>query len=115
MIGNVSSGLRLRGTNHQRLTSTLRGRLRIPTMCSCSRPDFTIHYAVLGLTPFASKSDVKQAYKRLALKYHPDVHKGEDVPAKDKAFLEIKSAYELHMISNSLTASKLLLFQELLA
>ena len=95
MIGSGSNGLRLRGTNHHQLTSTQRRRLRSPIICSCSRPDFTTHYAVLGLTPFASKSDVKQAYKRLTLKYHPDVYKGEDVPAKDKPFMEIKSAYEV--------------------
>ncbi|XWS24782.1 hypothetical protein CRYUN_Cryun27aG0013900 [Craigia yunnanensis] len=97
MIGSAGSGLRLRGTNHHQLTSTQRRRLRIPIKCSCFRADFTTHYAVLGLTPFASKSDVKQAYKRLALKYHPDVYKGEDVPAKDKPFMEIKSAYECLM------------------
>ncbi|KAK6246568.1 DnaJ domain - like 10 [Theobroma cacao] len=95
MIGNGSSRLRLRGANHQQLTSTRRG-LRIPIICRCF-PNFTTHYALLGLTPFASKSDVKQAYKRLALKYHPDVYKGEDVPGKDKAFREIKSAYECLM------------------
>lgn len=89
-----SSGLRVRGTKqHHQLTSTR--RLRISTICSYSRPDFTTHYAVLGLTPFASKSDVKQAYKSLALKYHPDVYKGEDSPAKP--FTEIKSAYECLM------------------
>ncbi|XVF63318.1 hypothetical protein PTKIN_Ptkin09bG0078300 [Pterospermum kingtungense] len=98
MIG--SSGLRLRGTSHHNwTTSSRRRRVRISTICSYSRPDLTTHYAVLGLTPFASKSDVKQAYKRLALKYHPDVYKGEDGhgPAKDNkaaAFTEIKSAYE---------------------
>ncbi|XP_042475812.1 chaperone protein DnaJ isoform X1 [Macadamia integrifolia] len=55
---------------------------------------FSDEFAVLGLTPFASKADVKQAYKRLALKYHPDVMKGENLPEKQDIFREIKSSYE---------------------
>ncbi|KAL5704131.1 hypothetical protein ACHQM5_022603 [Ranunculus cassubicifolius] len=51
-------------------------------------------FAVLGLTPFASKSDVKHAYKRLALKYHPDVIKEDNGQEKQEVFREIKSAYE---------------------
>ncbi|XVF30066.1 hypothetical protein REPUB_Repub16aG0024900 [Reevesia pubescens] len=99
MIGNGSSGLILRGTNHQQFTSpqAQQRRLKIPIICRCSPPEFTTHYAVLGLTSFASKSEVKQAYKRLSLKYHPDVYKGEDFPAKDQAFREIKSSYECLM------------------
>ncbi|KAF6167102.1 hypothetical protein GIB67_041357 [Kingdonia uniflora] len=55
---------------------------------------FSGEYAVLGLTPLASKSDVKQAYRRLALKYHPDVTKGDNAQEKQHLFQEIKSAYE---------------------
>ncbi|XP_021288857.1 curved DNA-binding protein isoform X2 [Herrania umbratica] len=104
MMANGSSRLGLRGTNHQQLTSARRV-LRIPIICRCS-PDFTTRYALLGLTPFASKSDVNRAYKRLALKYHPDVYKGEDVPCKDKAFKEIKSAYEPCGLANILAIFK---------
>ncbi|KAF3519823.1 hypothetical protein DY000_02063702, partial [Brassica cretica] len=59
---------------------------RFPTRCSS--PDLS-HYRVLGLTPFASQAEVKRAFKRLALKYHPDVQKGQE-----KDFKEIISAYE---------------------
>ncbi|KAK9743281.1 hypothetical protein RND81_03G228800 [Saponaria officinalis] len=64
--------------------------VRFPTRCLSDFND----YAVLGLTPFASKSDVKFAYKRLALKCHPDVIKGEHLGEKNQTFREIKSAYE---------------------
>jgi len=30
------------------------------------------HYKTLGLNPDASASDIKKAYRKLALKYHPD-------------------------------------------
>ncbi|XP_019708422.1 uncharacterized protein [Elaeis guineensis] len=55
---------------------------------------FSGEFATLGLTPSASKSDVKRAYKRLALKYHPDVMRGEKGVQEEEAFKEIKSAYE---------------------
>ncbi|XP_058097717.1 chaperone protein dnaJ 8, chloroplastic [Magnolia sinica] len=51
-------------------------------------------FRVLGLTPLASKSDVKHAYKRLALKYHPDVIREENSRHKPDIFKDIKSAYE---------------------
>ncbi|KAK9167732.1 hypothetical protein Scep_002923 [Stephania cephalantha] len=59
-----------------------------------SRP-FSDDFSVLGLSPFASKFDVKQAYKRLALKYHPDVIRGDNLRDKQDMFKDIKSAYEV--------------------
>ncbi|EOA35884.1 hypothetical protein CARUB_v10021139mg [Capsella rubella] len=78
-------------TNHPGSTiQTGSNRLiRFPTRCSS--PDLS-HYTILGLTPLASQTEVKRAFKRLALKYHPDVHKGQD-----KDFKDIKSAYECLM------------------
>ncbi|GMH00339.1 hypothetical protein Nepgr_002178 [Nepenthes gracilis] len=64
--------------------------VRFPTRCSSAIND----YAVLGLGPLSSKSDVKRTYKRLALKYHPDVLRTENAAEKHVMFREIKSAYE---------------------
>ncbi len=49
-------------------------------------------YEVLGLSRDASERDVKKAYKRLAMKYHPDRNKGDDA---DEKFKEVKLAYEV--------------------
>ncbi|CAA7052402.1 unnamed protein product [Microthlaspi erraticum] len=70
-------------------TDHTRWLIRFPTRCS---PPDVSQYTILGLTPFASQAEVKRAFKRLALKYHPDVHKGQE-----KDFKEIKSAYECLM------------------
>lgn len=50
------------------------------------------YYQILGLKPGASKAEVKRAYRKLALKYHPDVYKGENGQAK---FVEITEAYQV--------------------
>lgn len=50
------------------------------------------YYDVLGVSRDSSKEDIKQAYRRLARKYHPDVNK--DAGAED-TFKEINRAYEV--------------------
>ena len=47
-------------------------------------------YAVLGLTPDASEEEVKNAYRKLAMQYHPDRNPGDKV-AEEK-FKEINAA-----------------------
>ncbi|EFJ23074.1 hypothetical protein SELMODRAFT_8923, partial [Selaginella moellendorffii] len=49
-------------------------------------------YSMLGIRPGDSKQDLKRAYRRLALQYHPDVCKGDHCAPK---FQEINAAYEL--------------------
>src|SRR5690242_3339850 len=55
--------------------------------------DFKDYYATLGIPKTASEKDVKQAYRKLARKFHPDVNPG-DKSAESK-FKEINEAYEV--------------------
>lgn len=58
-----------------------------------SRKDFfeKDYYAILGLTPRATEEDIKKAYRRLALQYHPDRNPGN--VAAEERFKEISVAY----------------------
>lgn len=50
------------------------------------------YYELLGLKKDASEAEIKKAYRKLAMEWHPDRHKG-DKTAEDK-FKEINKAYE---------------------
>lgn len=49
-------------------------------------------YALLGLAPGASSSDIKRAYRRLARRYHPDINPGDR--AAESLYQRISEAYE---------------------
>lgn len=51
------------------------------------------YYKVLGVTRTATESEIKKAYRRLAMKYHPD-RNPNDREAEEK-FKEAKEAYEV--------------------
>jgi molecular chaperone DnaJ len=51
------------------------------------------YYAVLGVQPNASHSDIRKAYRKLAQKYHPDTNQG-NTSAEDR-FKEISQAYDV--------------------
>ncbi len=51
------------------------------------------YYEVLGVGKSADEREIKKAYKRLAMKYHPDRTKGDK--ALEEKFKEIQEAYEI--------------------
>lgn len=51
------------------------------------------YYEVLGIDRAASESDIKKAYRKLALKYHPDKNPGDS--AAEEKFKEASAAYEV--------------------
>ena len=50
------------------------------------------YYTILGLEPSATTEEVKKAYKKLALLYHPDKNKTEEATEK---FKSIADAYQM--------------------
>lgn len=51
------------------------------------------YYAILGVGRSATEKEIKQAYRQLARKYHPDVNPGDK--AAEARFKEINEAYEV--------------------
>ncbi len=50
------------------------------------------YYKILGVPESASQGDIRQAFRKLAFKYHPDTNPGNEKQAEEK-FKEINEAY----------------------
>jgi curved DNA-binding protein len=55
--------------------------------------DFKDYYSTLGVAKTATEKEVKQAYRKLARKHHPDVNPGDK--SAETRFKEINEAYEV--------------------
>ena len=53
------------------------------------------YYDVLGVKKTASADELKKAFRRLARKYHPDLHSGSQKVEMEKKFKELNEAYEV--------------------
>ena len=51
------------------------------------------YYEVLGVNRDASDEEIKKAYRKLAMKFHPD--RNPDNPKAEEQFKEAKEAYEI--------------------
>jgi len=52
-------------------------------------------YDILGVAKNASDEDIKKAYRKLAMKHHPDRNQGDDAKKAEERFKEAKEAYEM--------------------
>jgi DnaJ like chaperone protein len=78
---------------------SMRGRY---TGAATSNPSLAKHYEILGVTPGASKAEIKKAYRLKVAEFHPDKIEGKGLPpefikfANDKV-AEINGSYDAVM------------------
>jgi molecular chaperone DnaJ len=53
------------------------------------------YYDTLGVPKNASDEDIKKAYRKQAMKHHPDRNQGDSAKAAEEKFKEAKEAYEM--------------------
>lgn len=53
-------------------------------------------YGILGVRRDASKNEIKRAYKRLSIKYHPDKNPGDD--EAQKKFIEVANGNKFSLL-----------------
>jgi len=84
VISQIANGLGISSADSQSIRATF-------------FDDLESAYKVLEISPSATDEEVKKAYKKMAVKYHPDKvsHLGEDVQkSATEKFKKINEAYE---------------------
>ncbi|KAJ1260145.1 hypothetical protein BS78_10G210000 [Paspalum vaginatum] len=100
----VASSVELWGTRSIRRSGAAAPR-RAAIRCSCVGEASAAaagglaeeHYRTLRLRPGATRGEVKKAFRRLALMYHPDVCKESDGGDSGVQFQRINVAYQMLM------------------
>ena len=62
------------------------------------------YYDTLGVPKNASDEDIKKAYRKLAMKHHPDRNQGDGNKVSEEKFKEAKEAYEMLSDANKRAA-----------
>ncbi|XP_037548336.1 dnaJ homolog subfamily B member 5 [Nematolebias whitei] len=92
--GNVKCKVRVmhRGDSSGSSSSAESTKSEQDMPCPSIKPAGKDFYKVLGVAPESNEDEIKKAYRKMALKFHPD--KNSDADAEDK-FKEIAEAYEI--------------------
>ncbi|XP_041825072.1 dnaJ homolog subfamily B member 5 [Melanotaenia boesemani] len=92
--GNVKCKVRVmhRGDSSGSSSSAESIKSEQDTPCLSIKPAGKDFYKVLGVSPESNEDEIKKAYRKMALKFHPD--KNSDADAEEK-FKEIAEAYEV--------------------
>ena len=72
-------------------------KAEVDSICALFRPSSESNYRILKIEPNATDEEVKKAYRKMAIKYHPDkvATLGEDVQkAAEEKFKAVNQAYE---------------------
>eukprot|EP00249_Psilotum_nudum_P011283 c23077_g1_i1 orf=442-1116(-) len=91
-VGICKVGLRLsNGVRSSEFPRCIASAVSVKELLSTSQPTF---YDLLEISRDVSFVDIKQAYRLMARKYHPDVCPANQSEESTKRFIEIQEAYE---------------------
>jgi hypothetical protein len=98
-VSSISGNQRSAGKRVLSASASFNGRTTSTSCATEEKRDIAFrrkndHYALLGVPCHASYSDIRVAYRRLALKYHPDVMTLDKLETPTRFFSEINEAHD---------------------